>query len=141
MTHDNKAVSTPQTSGIHHLGLTVSNVEESAEFFASYLGFNIVARKPDYPAIFVSDGRNTLTLWQVQSDSPLPFDRKSQLGLHHFALLLAEGLSLDEVYKSLQSADNVQIEFPPQLVGPGPARHFMMTIPGGPRMEIVSPQG
>lgn len=46
----------PITKGVHHIGLTVSKLEESALFFTSLLGWKEVKREIDYPAIFVSDG-------------------------------------------------------------------------------------
>lgn len=47
----------PPTKGLHHIGLTVSHLEESAEFFTSLLGWKEVRRKEDYPTIVVSDGQ------------------------------------------------------------------------------------
>jgi len=41
------------TKGPHHIGLTVSNLEESAKLFTSLLGWKEVRRKEDYPAVFV----------------------------------------------------------------------------------------
>ncbi|EOX4972304.1 VOC family protein [Vibrio alginolyticus] len=37
------------TKGIHHVGLTVSNLEASAKFFTEQLGWSEVKRNPDYP--------------------------------------------------------------------------------------------
>lgn len=51
------------TSGIHHLGLTVSDLEQSAAFFVDILGWTEVRRNEEYPAIFVSDGSVMVTLW------------------------------------------------------------------------------
>ncbi|WP_371920682.1 VOC family protein [Pseudomonas sp. HMWF032] len=58
------------SKGIHHLGLSVCNLEESAQFFIQQLGWHEVKRNPDYPAIFVSDGTVTLTLCVDQSHRP-----------------------------------------------------------------------
>jgi catechol 2,3-dioxygenase-like lactoylglutathione lyase family enzyme len=80
------------TSGAHHLGLTVPNLAATRNFFIDTLGFEQVGEKPDYPAIFVSDGSIMLTLWQaVNPEQAIPFDRKNIVGLHHFALKV-EGL-------------------------------------------------
>lgn len=127
-----------RTQGLHHLGLTVTNVDAAADFFVRVLGFQAVAERPDYPARFVSDGTAVLTLWQAQADNPIPFDRKRGLGLHHFALKLAPGQSLEELQKRLRDEPEVEVEFDPEPMGGGPARHMMFTIPGGPRMEIVA---
>ncbi len=129
------------TSGIHHLGLTVPSLASAVEFFTSTLGFRLVKERPDYPAAFVSDGQVMLTLWQVQSQYPTAFDRKTNIGLHHFALTLAEGISLDEVAERLRRRDDVEIEFMPAPLGPGPTRHLMCTVAGGLRMEVISVAG
>lgn len=44
------------TKGVHHLGWTVPDVERTAAFFIDIVGMKEVRRRPDYPAIFVSDG-------------------------------------------------------------------------------------
>ncbi|UYA59168.1 hypothetical protein NAL19_939 [Pectobacterium sp. F1-1] len=55
-------MNSPLTHGVHHIGLTVSALEESARFFTTLLGWKEVKRKEDYPAIFGSDGTVMLTL-------------------------------------------------------------------------------
>ncbi|GAL59191.1 hypothetical protein EV102420_15_00880 [Pseudescherichia vulneris NBRC 102420] len=44
------------THGVQHIGLAVSNLDESAAFFTHLLGWQEVKRREDYPAIFVRDG-------------------------------------------------------------------------------------
>lgn len=127
----------PVTKGIHHLGLTVADVEASARFFTDILGWTEVKRRPDYPAIFVSDGELMLTLWQVQSRNVLPFDRKQNLGLHHLALQLADGETLQELHQRLLAA-GIEIEFAPQPLGAGPVQHLMCYEPGGLRIEFCA---
>jgi catechol 2,3-dioxygenase-like lactoylglutathione lyase family enzyme len=84
----------PCTSGIHHLGLTVPDVAAS-RFFVDALGFQKVAERPEYPAIFVSDGSVMLTLWQAEEPQrAVPFDRRKNIGLHHFALRVADAGAL-----------------------------------------------
>jgi len=55
-------MSIPITKGAHHIGLTVSKLEESANFFTSLLGWKEVRRNEEYPAIYVSDGNLMITL-------------------------------------------------------------------------------
>lgn len=57
------------TQGLHHLGLTVSNIDQTRDFFVNVLAFKQVGAKPDYPAYFVSDGTTLLTLWQAKDQS------------------------------------------------------------------------
>ena len=124
-------------AGIHHLGLTVTDVTATSRFFIETLGFQKVAERPAYPAIFVSDGTVMLTLWQAQAGKDATaFDRRANIGLHHFALKVAD---LDAAYERLASRDDVEIEFAPEALGDGPVRHMMCQIPGGPRMELIQP--
>lgn len=128
----------PLTQGIHHVGLTTQNVEETAQFFTELLGFDIVNRNPDYPAIFISDGTSMITLWEVQDkENSIPFDRKLHVGLHHLALEVATLSELNDIHKTLLS-HNVSIEFAPGPVGDGPAHHMMFTEPGGIRIELFT---
>jgi len=130
------------TQGIHHLGLSVTDVVLARDFFIQALGFQLVAEKPDYPAAFVSDGAVMITLWQIETpESAAPFDRKKVVGLHHFALPLAGGISLDEAHERIKAHPNTEIEFAPECLGGGPTKHLMCTIPGGPRMELIAPAG
>ena len=70
------------TSGIHHIGLTVGKLEETAAFFVEQLGWKLLRRDPAYPAIFVSDGQVMVTLWQAKGPGEtVPFDRFRVTGL------------------------------------------------------------
>lgn len=130
-----------KTQGAHHIGLTVPDVGMTRDFFVDVLGFEQVAERPYYPAIFVSDGTIMLTLWQAANpETAVRFDRKNTIGLHHFALRV-DGDTLDSCSERLRTTEDVSIEFAPELVGDGPARHMMFVIPGGIRMELIAPQG
>lgn len=129
----------PATQGIHHLGLTVKDINEVAAFFREQLNFSVVGEVPDYPAIFVSDGHIMLTLWQAtQTDTAVPFDRHNNVGLHHFALKVAGEGALQQLYRQLSGATGVCIEFEPQPLGQSSVRHMMCTIPGGLRVEFIA---
>ncbi|MEI7268639.1 VOC family protein [Pectobacterium versatile] len=128
-------MNSPLTQGVHHIGLTVSALEESAHFFTTLLGWKEVKRKEDYPAIFVSDGTVMLTLWQAQTSGPVQFDRKSHVGLHHLAIKVDSKATLFEIAEKL-SAHNINIEFAPTLISGGPAMHMMCYEPSGIRIEF-----
>lgn len=129
-----------KTQGAHHIGLTVPDVQKVRDFFVNTLGFEQVAEKPDYPAMFVSDGTTMITLWQaVNPGSATRFDRKSVIGLHHFALKVDGAAALDAFHDKLKAADDVVIEFAPESIGGGATRHMMFAIPGGIRMELIAP--
>ncbi|GAA5646797.1 MULTISPECIES: VOC family protein [Vibrio] len=129
---------TSMTCGTHHIGLTVSKLEESARFFVDLLGWKEVKRNPAYPAIFVSDGRIMLTLWEVRTDSAITFDRKRNVGLHHLALALDKEADLNAVYQRMMDA-GVEVEFAPEKIGEGPAKHMMCFEPSGIRIEFFWP--
>lgn len=129
---------TPFTQGAHHIGLTVSKLEASAAFFTSLLGWKEVRRREDYPAIFVSDGQIMLTLWAIKEEPAAEFNKNKNVGLHHLAFSIADEEKLNEVYAHLKAA-GVKIEFAPEPLGAGPARHMMCYDPSGIRIEFTWP--
>ncbi|PIQ28018.1 glyoxalase [bacterium (Candidatus Blackallbacteria) CG17_big_fil_post_rev_8_21_14_2_50_48_46] len=132
------SASQPWTQGIHHLGLTVSDLDDAVDFFTSVLQFQKVGGKPEYPAVFVSDQHTLLTLWQLKSPEGRGFDRHQQVGLHHFALHLAPERSLGEIYALLKARPGVEIEFGPEALGQTGLHHMICRIPGDLRLELVS---
>ncbi len=128
------------TSGAHHVGLTVRDLEASTRFFVDVLGYEKVGEVPDYPAAFVTDGNLMIALWQAADpDNAVAFDRKNVIGLHHLALAVENETALDGLYDRLKGADNVDIEFAPEPLSGVPARHMMCNIPGGGiRVEFIA---
>lgn len=133
-----KIVNKPITNGANHVGLTVYNLEKSAEFFISLLDWQEVGRNDEYPAIFVSDGEVMLTLWAVKDQPSNSFNRKSNVGLHHLALNVSNEKALNVLYEKLSSS-NIEIEFAPELLREGPAKHMMCYEPSGIRIEFIWP--
>ncbi|WP_045858221.1 VOC family protein [Teredinibacter purpureus] len=131
------------THGLHHLGLTVPNIHNTADFFESVLGYKRVGEKPDYPAIFISDGITMLTLWQVQTPQKMVhFDRKQNVGLHHFAIKVGGIDQLETLQKAIEHYDGATLEFAPEALNSSPVTHMMVTIPGGLRVEFIAlPEG
>ncbi len=127
-------MSSPLTQGIHHIGLTVSKLEESAAFFTSILGWKEV-RRNDYPAIYVSDGKIMVTLWETKEEPIVPFDRRRNVGLHHVAFTVESEAALTEVHELLVKR-GVELQFSPELVGKGPAKHLICFDPSGLRIEF-----
>ncbi len=133
---------TAVTRGAHHIGLTVPDLAKTRAFFLDTLGFAQVGEKPDYPAVFVSDGTTMITLWQAENPArAVPFDRKNVIGLHHFALNVEGADALDRLHGKLKASDDVEVEFAPEALGGGPTKHMMCVIPGGIRMEFIAPAG
>ena len=131
---------TAATQGAHHIGLTVPDLAKARTFFIETLGFDQVGERPEYPAVFVSDGTIMLTLWQAQDpSSAVAFDRKNVIGLHHLALKVDGADALAALHAKLEQTDGVEIEFAPEPLRDGPTRHMMCAIPGGIRMEFIAP--
>jgi catechol 2,3-dioxygenase-like lactoylglutathione lyase family enzyme len=128
----------PLTQGSHHIGLTVSHLEESARFFTDLLGWQEVRRNPDYPAIFVSDGQIMVTLWATKAEPSHGFDKNKNVGLHHVAFRVDSIETLENIHRRLVGA-GIHIEFAPELLREGPARHMMCYEPSGIRVEFIWP--
>ncbi len=129
---------TPITKGTHHIGFTVSRLEESADFFVSLLGWKEVRRNEEYPAIYVSDGCIMVTLWAIKEQPSNPFNKNKNVGLHHVAFQVGDEADLNNVYMKLLKS-GVQIEFAPELLGKGPTKHMMCYEPSGIRVEFIWP--
>jgi len=128
----------PVTKGVHHIGLTVSRLEKSAAFFTSLLGWTEVLRNDTYPAIFVSDGSTMITLWQSSETPVTAFDKDRNVGLHHVAFMVEREADLMAVHEKLLDG-GVEIEFAPELLRQGPAKHMMCYEPSGIRVEFIWP--
>lgn len=88
-----------KTHGVHHVGLTVPDINSIRDFFTSALGFEQVGEKPDYPAYFVSDGNVMISLWQAKNPATaITFNRHNNVGLHHLALKVESIDDLEQLY-------------------------------------------
>lgn len=124
------------TKGSHHIGLTVSNLEQSAAFFIGMLGWEEVKRNEEYPAIFVSDGHIMITLWATKETPEVPFNRRANVGLHHLALQVSSESVLNQIHQKLTD-NQIHVEFAPESIGDGPAKHMMCNDPSGIRIEFI----
>ena len=134
-------MTTAFTQGAHHIGLAVRDVAAARDFFVDALGFTVAAERPDYPAIFVTDGTTLLTLWQVADPAGATrFDRRANIGLHHLALRVADLDALRTVFARVQAHPGTAIEFDPEPIREGAAtHHFICAMPGGIRIEFATP--
>ena len=129
---------TPATCGIEHVGLSVRDLESTRRFFSDCLGWQVVGARPEYPAVFVSDGQLIVTLWRVAAPGQaVAFDRRTNVGLHHLALAVADQAGLDALYERVANHPGVVVEFAPELSGKGPKIHFIVREPSGMRMEFA----
>lgn len=131
------ATSRPMTQGVHHLGLAVSDLPAARDFFVQALGHQLLGEDPAYPAAFVSDGHDVYTLWGLLDPEEAPsFDRRRYPGLHHAALRVATD-QLVPLFERLRDWPGVEVEFAPRSVTAlEPATHFILYMPGGPRIEF-----
>ena len=129
------------TQGVHHVGLTVPDLDQACAFFCGTLGFDEVGGLPDYPSIFVSDGAILLTLWRAADPlAARAFDRRANIGLHHLSLLVANDIALDAAWKAVTAHSEVVVDAAPGPIRAGAAtRHFLIFIPGGIRLEFATP--
>jgi catechol 2,3-dioxygenase-like lactoylglutathione lyase family enzyme len=129
------------TQGIHHVGLTVPDLDQARHFFCGILGFDEVGGVPSYPSIFVSDGTVLLTLWRAAEPATAnPFDRWANIGLHHLSLAVADDAALDAAWDRVRACPGVQVDVAPTPIRAGSTtRHFLVFIPGGIRMELATP--
>ena len=125
------------TLGIDHLGLTVLDLEKTVSFFTRCLGWKEVGGMPDYPSKFISDGTSVLTIWQAQTEAPVTFDRKKNVGLHHVAFKLPTEEALNDAFTKIREWPGVNIECSPEFSGAGPKVHFFINEPGGIRFEFA----
>src|SRR5271155_635312 len=90
----------PATVGVDHVGLSVRDLESTRRFFCDCLGWNVIGERPDYPAVFVSDGSLIVTLWQGESPARAgAVYRRANVGLHHLALAVADRPGLDALHE------------------------------------------
>ncbi|MDD1781007.1 VOC family protein [Enterovibrio sp. ZSDZ35] len=127
-----------ETIGLHHLGLSVDDLEASKSFFVEVLGWQESGYDSSYPRTAVSDGTLRLTLWQVDNRlGGAKFDRKKNVGLHHLAIQVASESKLDELYRKIADHPKCTIEFAPELLSGGPRKHMMFNEPSGLRVELI----
>lgn len=130
------------TKGMNHIGLAVKDLQKTALFFTKTLGWREAGGRPDYPAIFVTDGSMFLTLWQVENPiAATAFDRRKNVGLHHLAITVNTLEDLDDLHAKFLKLEGVKIEFAPEFLGKGPTTHMMIREPSGIRLEFIVPGG
>jgi len=76
-----------------------------------------------------------VTLWESKEE-PVSFNRKSNIGLHHIAFNVKNEETLNTIFSKLKS-HNIDIEFKPELLKQGPAKHMMCYDPSGIRIEFI----
>jgi glyoxylase I family protein len=93
----------PQTPGVHHVGLRVSDVARARQFYTEILGFPLLFDSPD--VFLFGAGGTAIGIRGPAADTP-PGDRfnPSRVGLDHVALGCADEGELTRVAQALQAA-------------------------------------
>ena len=124
--------------GINHFGLTVSDLDASESFFTEVLGFELLGRDTTYPSVAIANEEILVTLWRAEDpDTAVPFNRRQNIGLHHLAFNIGSFAELDALHTVLVTSPGVVIEFAPEPLSGGPARHMMIREPSGNRLEFI----
>mmetsp|Transcript_106143 Transcript_106143/g.129460 ORF Transcript_106143/g.129460 Transcript_106143/m.129460 type:complete len:164 (+) Transcript_106143:61-552(+) len=123
-------------SGVSHVGLSVKSIDTTYNFFTN-LGYNKIGGNAEYPSIFVSNGNTIITIWAINSNNPIKFDRKNNTGLHHLALKVSSKDKLFEIYNKVKSFNGAKIEFKPELIDALGWWHFICYEPNGVRIEFT----
>ena len=145
-------------SDLHHLGLTVSDIERSIEFYRDLLGMELVGRRPSVTADYVARqtgyadvelnvaslrvspaSRQTLEIVQYMSHAGHPGSPETnQAGISHLCLLVDD---LVASYEDLRSRD-VRFRSAPVTITAGPnkgGRVVYMYDPDGYVLELFQP--
>ncbi len=140
--HAQSETQAPLTMGVNHVGLTVKDLDATTGFFVDTLGWRRAGGVADYPANFVTDGAVFVTLWRAKTpETATEFNRKTNVGLHHLALTVADVETLEDLHETFKADPSVRIEFGPELNGKGPTVHMIVYEPSGARIEFAVPGG
>jgi glyoxylase I family protein len=86
-------------SGIHHLTLTVSNLERSREFYTGLLGFQVAVELPAINRLILAKDQLLLVIglpFDPALASPSDNFNENRIGLDHISFGLADRVALDE---------------------------------------------
>ena len=130
---------TTATTG--HVGLNVSDVNRSIDFYRNVFGFDVIAQSTDETrqyAFLGHGGQLVLTLWQ-QSDGRFATDRP---GLHHLAFNVPSASDVASAMDRLRDLDLALIYDAVVPHSPGASSGgIFFTDPDGIRIEICTSEG
>ncbi|WP_205518052.1 VOC family protein [Sphingorhabdus sp. Alg239-R122] len=140
LAQETEAETEAETLDLNHIGLAVTKLDETADFFIDALGWKPAGGQPEYPARFVTNGKMFVTLWQVEDPATaIQFDRRKNVGLHHMAITVRDLDTLHALHEKFKALENVKIEFAPEFLGDGPTTHMIIREPSGLRLEFIVP--
>jgi catechol 2,3-dioxygenase-like lactoylglutathione lyase family enzyme len=138
---------------MRHIGLTVSNLEESLKFYVEFLGFKVL-RMADESGVcidnfsslkdirvktvkMIDSNNNMLELLHYDSHPEKPHNNRvrriTEIGCSHFALTITD---LDSLYTKLIN-EGVEFNYPVQISPDGKVKVAFCRDPDGTLIEMV----
>lgn len=127
--------------GLDHVGIAVSDLARSLDFYHRQLGLPIV-EEFDVPqfglqVVFLRAGEGMVELLDYHSKEGLQRPPPSPLGLRHLTLLVDD---LDEAYKGLKEV-GLTFTRAPVTIAPGRIRNAFLLGPDGESIELIERRG
>jgi glyoxylase I family protein len=127
------------TGAVHHVTLTVSDIKRSAEFYTSYLGFQVVVEFE--PRVALSNGSLLLVLSPPPDPAQaIPQDRfnENRIGLDHVSFGVGGLSELEKTAAFLDDSGVTRGEI--RDLGPGFGIHVMaVRDPDNIQLELTAP--
>jgi catechol 2,3-dioxygenase-like lactoylglutathione lyase family enzyme len=127
---------TELTHGLAHIGLTVKDLHASQAFFEA-IGFKKFGEDPSYPAVFLKDAHGAITLWAHKEEPHVEFDRKRNIGLHHFGIRVGSQANLEALLHTVKHLHGVTVETEIVEVASQGLHQFAVYEPSGIRVTFV----
>ncbi len=126
---------------VHHIDLTVRDLEKSAPFYEAFLGFLGYVRVKQEPALHVWDlARDGKVIGGVAlraARSGRPHDRYTA-GLHHLAFHAADRADVDRAHALMKEKGATILDAPAEYPQYGAGYYAVfMADPDGLKMEVV----
>ena len=133
---NDNSVPSQSRSPIHHVGLTVGDLERSVAFYTTYLGFTLISKTaPAFADVACGDLRLLLSGPSSSAGRPMPDGRRPAPGGWNRIHLIVEDLSAE--VDRLRAAG---VHFRNDIVtGPGGSQ-ILLDDPSGNPIELFQPR-